>query len=135
LHPQQDLLSFSNIRMEKSRQSLWFLRPTLMGWVTVISSVVVINLATFFWPNHSFVIRREVFAVAVLVGAWFVGPVSGIVIALLPALLVRYCTSPLNEQALHWPGFAFELLFFGFWVLARAGVMCADDAFKEQCSK
>jgi C4-dicarboxylate-specific signal transduction histidine kinase len=85
-----------------------------MNWLAAIISAAVIILAACSGRDYSRVIQCEIFAVAVLAGGWFAGPMAGSVVGLLPALSVRYGAAPLNGTPAGWGGFACELLFFLF---------------------
>ena len=100
--------------MKEHGQPRWLARATGMNWLATILSMAVIILAACSGRDYSRVIQCEVFITAVLAGGWFAGPIAGIFVGLLPALLARYCAAPLNGTPAGWDGFAFELLFFVF---------------------
>ena len=102
------------IQMRKNGQARWFASPTLVGGVAAVSSAAVVILAAGLGWDHSRVIQCEVLTIAVLAGGWFAGPLPGLIIGVLPALLLKYFVTPLNEPAFSWPEFGFVLFFFPF---------------------
>lgn len=95
-----------------------------MAWVAAVSSPVAIIFVACLWPGHSRVFQCEAFIAAVLVGGWFGGPILGLVIGLLTAVLAIYCAISSGSPS-SWPNFTFEGLFFLFlgtiagWLGAR----------------